>query len=193
MIFITCIVGIVENGVVYIGGDSAGIDKEHNITIIAQDKVNRRNGLLIGFSGQFRASQIVLYSAEIPNPKNHDLTPEQYMCGLLVPEIQKTLKMNGSIKTKNDQEMMGADFLFGFNGKLFGLQNDFGVIDALDDHLAIGRGSDYAFGALHVLFNEDINPEEKLFKALEASEYYNGGVKKPFIVMDEFGTVWERK
>ena len=89
--------------------------------------------------------------------------------------------------------MMGADFLFGFNGKLFGLQNDFGVIDALDDHLAIGRGSDYAFGALHALFDEDIKPEKKLFRALEAAEYYNGGVRKPFIVMNESGNIWEMK
>ena len=49
----TCIVGLVENGVVYIGGDSSGVGG-WNLMLRKDRKVFRVGEALLGFTSSFR-------------------------------------------------------------------------------------------------------------------------------------------
>jgi ATP-dependent protease HslVU (ClpYQ) peptidase subunit len=49
---------------------------------------------------------------------------------------------------------------------------------------AIGSGMDFALGALHVLYDQNISTEDKILKSLEASEFLGLGVQGPFIIIN---------
>lgn len=187
----TAVIGIVSDDKIYIGGDSAGTDIEHNVTILAQDKVNKRGEVLMGIAGGFRPAQVLAYNVPFPD-KDEEETVDQYIYGKFVPMIQNTMRGAFCLKREHDLEKMNATFLFGVYGKLFAIQNDFGVVDSTDGFLAIGSGEKFCLGALHVLKDSGIKPQDKLFMALEAAEHYNGAVRRPFIVMNSIGEVWEK-
>ena len=61
----TCIVGLVHEGVVYIGGDSAGVARL-SLTVRADEKVFRNSDFLMGFTTSFRMGQLLRYSLKPP-------------------------------------------------------------------------------------------------------------------------------
>jgi len=63
----TCIVGLVENGKVYIGGDSAGV-AGLDITTRKDEKVFQKENMIFGFTSSFRMGQILRYSFKNPRP-----------------------------------------------------------------------------------------------------------------------------
>ncbi len=63
----TCIVGLVHEGVVYMGGDSAATSSAYlNQTILATEKVFRNGEFLIGAAGSERASLLLRHSLSPP-------------------------------------------------------------------------------------------------------------------------------
>jgi len=187
----TCIVGLEQNGKVYIGGDSAGTSAGHDVTMIGEDKVFKRGDLVAGITGSFRSAQVLMYNTEIPETKEDMWAPE-YMHGFLIPQLRNALKENGALTCEDLKERMDGEFLLGYGGKLFWVMRDFGLVIPSHGHIAIGAGGDYASGSLFATYEMKIPPEEKIFMALEASEYYNGSVRAPFIVMDTEGNIWRR-
>ena len=61
----TCIVGLVHEGVVYIGGDSAGV-AGLSLTVRADEKVFQNGEFLMGFTTSFRMGQLLRYSLKPP-------------------------------------------------------------------------------------------------------------------------------
>jgi ATP-dependent protease HslVU (ClpYQ) peptidase subunit len=62
----TCIVGMVENGKVYIGGDSAGVSG-FDYHIREDQKVFQNGDMIFGFTSSFRMGQLLQYSLKIPD------------------------------------------------------------------------------------------------------------------------------
>ena len=60
----TCIVGLVHEGVVYIGGDSAGVGGM-SLTVRADEKVFQNGEFLMGFTTSFRMGQLLRYSLKL--------------------------------------------------------------------------------------------------------------------------------
>ena len=73
----TCIVGLVHEGVVYIGGDSAGV-AGLSLTVRADEKVFRNSDFLMGFTTSFRMGQLLRYSLKPPR-RHPDDDIHQYM------------------------------------------------------------------------------------------------------------------
>jgi ATP-dependent protease HslVU (ClpYQ) peptidase subunit len=173
----TCIVGLIENGRVWMGGDSAGVSGL-DITVRADPKVFRNGHFLIGFTSSFRMGQLLAYKLRVPAMEpGEDVF--RYMVTTVVDAVRECLKEGGYAQRSNDAET-GGSFLVGFRGRLFSIQSDYQVCESSRGFHAIGCGADYALGSLASTAGQQ--GEERIRRALEIAELFSGGVRAPFRV-----------
>ena len=174
----TCIVGLVENGTVYLGGDSAGVNGSLHLTVRADPKVFRNGPCLIGYTSSFRMGQLLRYKLEPPlcAPATD---PLEYLATSFVDAVRGTLKAGGMASKENDVEQGGA-FLVGYRGRLFTIHEDYQVGESTVPYAAVGCGAPYALGALFAA-PPTVTPDVRLRVALEAAEQFSAGVRRPFV------------
>ena len=73
----TCIVGLLHDNSVYIGGDSAGV-ADYSLTVRADEKVFVNDGFIMGFTKSFRMGQLLRYCFK-PPPYHPDSDLDEYM------------------------------------------------------------------------------------------------------------------
>ncbi|TGQ19350.1 hypothetical protein [Mesorhizobium sp. M00.F.Ca.ET.217.01.1.1] len=161
----TCIAGLVDNGKVFIGGDSAAYGDDA-VEVRANRKVFRNGEYLIGFTGSFRVGQLLQFATGLPAPK-----PRSDLLGHIVTELI------GPIKQAVDKET-AADILIGCRGRLFKVCTDYNVAE-YPTYAAAGQGERYALGRLHGSLGP---PEQRLVAALAAAEAHSAAVRAPFYV-----------
>ena len=167
----TCIIGLVHDDKVYIGGDSAGVSGT-NLTIRSDPKVFRNGPFLVGFAGSFRVGQLLRYALKPPgHPEGMD--DYEYMIVEFVKAVRTTLKDNG-FET-------GPSFLVGYKSQIYSVDADFQVGIPYYRIAAIGAGANNALGAVHALGHWE--PEAKIKRALEITADLNTGVSPPFTIM----------
>ncbi|MFT3850477.1 MAG: hypothetical protein QM739_17905 [Propionivibrio sp.] len=174
----TCIVGIVDDGVVWMGGDSAGVCG-YSITSRRDPKVYRVGEFLFGYSGSFRMGQVLGYGFAPPH-HGEFIDVDRYMRTVFIDALRATLKGAGFAQNNSGTEEISGAFLVGYRGRIFCVEPDYQVAERLDAFDAIGCGSDIALGSLYA--TKDITPPDRITAALEAAEYFNGGVKGPFVI-----------
>lgn len=174
----TAIVGLVHNGEVHIGGDSAGVGG-YRLTVRADMKVFRNGPYLFGFTTSFRMGQLIRWSLSAPEPDG-DL--ERFMCTTFIDAVRECLKAGGFAK-KNLEQEEGGTFLVGVAGRLFTVHSDYQVGEAADGYAAVGCGDELALGALFATEQTQLSPQERLELALEAAERFSAGVRAPFAYM----------
>nr|MDT0660142.1 hypothetical protein [Micromonospora sp. DSM 115978] len=173
----TAIVGLVSDGSVYIGGDSAGSDG-YSLTVRADGKVFRNGRYLFGFTTSYRMGQLIRYGLTPPKPKpRKDL--ERFMSTTFIDSLRDCLKSGGWAKKENDREE-GGTFLVGVSGRLFTIYSDYQVAEAADGYAAVGCGDDLALGALYATAGLPIRPKRRVKVALRAAERFSTGVRGPF-------------
>ena len=173
----TCIVGLVDGDRVWMGGDSAGVNGL-DITVRADTKVFRNGEMLIGFTSSFRMGQLLHYRLEPPH-RDPEADVFRYMVVDFVDAVRNCLKDGGYAHRSNDVET-GGTFMVGYEGRLFSVQSDYQVGEAVRGYHAIGCGADYALGSL--ASTEGLPAEERVRKALEVAELFSGGVRAPFTI-----------
>ena len=175
----TCIVGLLDKGKIYMGGDSAGVARLA-LSIRADQKVFIKDDFIMGFTTSFRMGQLLRYNLEIPTIcKNIDLF--EYMVTSFVEAVRKCLKDGGFAEKKDEKEKAGT-FLVGYQNRLFCIDEDYQVGEQLLPFYAIGCGDNIALGALFA--NEHLKSEERILQALEAAEQFSAGVRRPFLVKE---------
>lgn len=175
----TCIVSIVKDGVVYMGGDSAGVSGL-SITIRADEKVFHNNQFIIGFTSSFRMGQLLRYKF-IPPKQKLKQSDMEYMVTDFVDSLRKTFKDNGFGKIQDSSDNVGGNFLIGYKSKLYNLQSDFQVGVPSLTYDAVGCGANIALGSLYS--SKDKDPIERINLALEAAATFNAGVVAPFHIV----------
>lgn len=172
----TCIVGIEHKGTVWIGADSAGTNGRMDQRIRADKKVFIKGEFIIGFCGSFRAGQLLTCNLDVlPQPDGvDDFT-------FLVNEFTAAVKKCLSPLKEDDPESAHPNFLFGYRGKLYGIEGDYQISKSEDEFDSVGSGSDIAIGALHASKGDGI--KKRILRALEASAKNNAAVRPPFHVM----------
>ena len=161
----TCIVGVVDKGKVYIGGDSAGVSGL-NISIRKDPKVFKVKEFVIGCTSSFRMIQLLNFSFKPPViKKDRDLY--EYMCTDFVDAVRKCFQKGGYLQKHKDGDEMGGTFLIGIRGRLFMIENDFQVAENHVPFDSVGCGEPFAKAALHALHGFDIAPEEKIKRVLD--------------------------
>ena len=179
----TCIVGLVDNGNVWIGADSVGVGG-FDATDRVDEKVFVRDGLdrmIMGFTWSFRMGQLLRYKLKIPERPVNMPVPE-YMMTHFVDAVRDCLKAGGFAQ-KNLEVEQGGVFLVGYAGRLFQMEQDYQVGERRDGFDACGCGANYALGSL---FSTDpkSHPRWRVRRALEAAERFSAGVRRPFKIQE---------
>lgn len=174
----TCIAGLVHDGRVYIGGDSAGVDGRLHLTVRADRKVFRNGPFVMGFTSSFRMGQLLAHALEPPR-RHPDDDVYAYMVKDFINAVRQCLKDGGWAQKREEQEIAG-DFLVGYAGRLFLISGDYQVGENADGIAACGCGDMLALGAL--VATTDKEPEDRIMTALSVAERFSGGVRAPFHV-----------
>lgn len=175
----TCIIGSIDKGRVYIGADSAGV-AGLDICVRKDVKVFKVGKFLFGCTTSFRMIQILQYSFK-PKPQPKQVDTHAYMCTLFIDEVRDLFRKHGFLM--NDKGVdKGGCFLVGYKGRLFTVDSDYQVGENQDGFASLGCGGDYAIGAI-LAMNTKIPVKHRILRALEISEYRSAGVRRPFKIM----------
>jgi ATP-dependent protease HslVU (ClpYQ) peptidase subunit len=178
----TCIVGLVHNNKVYIGGDSAGVGGL-SLDVRSDEKVFIKGEFVMGFTSSFRMGQLLRYKLQIPYHKP-DIDNYEYMVTEFVEAVRQCLKDCGYVRSYNGEEYAGT-FLVGYRGELFVVENDYQVGKLAMNFHAVGCGEDIAKGSLYSTKNIN-KPEDRILEALAASEQFSAGVRGPFKIVNNY-------
>jgi ATP-dependent protease HslVU (ClpYQ) peptidase subunit len=170
----TCIIGLVEDGKVYMGADSIvtvgwGYDQDRT------GKVFHKNGLLIGCAGPTRLGDLLHYHIDI-DKKAEGQGSTDYVVSIVAEAIRACAKDRGIASITNNEENSGGAFLVGCYGNLYHIGQSYGV--SIHEFWAIGTGGEHAIGAMAAL--PELPAEQRIMKALEISSSFVHTVKPPF-------------
>jgi ATP-dependent protease HslVU (ClpYQ) peptidase subunit len=160
----TCLVGLIDNDRVFIGGDSAAVAGDAVETRLNR-KVFRNGDYVIGFTGSFRVGQLLQY-ATLPDVEGDAM---EHIVNEIVPLLTR---MAGK---ETDEILIGVT-ANGKAGRLFKVSSDYSVAE-YDTYTAAGQGEPYALGRLHGSLGA---PEQRVVAALAAAEAHCGAVRAPF-------------
>lgn len=173
----TCIVGLVDNGKVWIGGDAAGSDG-YSMDIRADGKVWAKDGMAFGFTTSFRMGQLLRYDLTIPK-RFPDTDLMAFLVRDFINAVRGCLKGGGFATTKDGAEV-GGNFLVGVGGRLFCIESDYQVAESQSGYYAVGSGAKIALGSL--FSTKKLPAKHRVMMALEAAAHHSCHVAPPFHV-----------
>ena len=182
----TCVVGLIHKGKVWMGGDSCASDPTEKV-IRRDPKIFTNGDFIIGFAGSYRFGQILRFHFEAPD-QDEGQGDYEYLVTDWLDGVRAACKDGGFVKIEDNEESFPeSSALIGFNGKLYVLDSDLQIGEPCSDYYAIGVGSGVALGALHVLQQDTKvkSPKCQLQMALEAAATYAVGVEGPFTILSK--------
>lgn len=175
----TCIVGLVDKGTVYMGGDSAGV-AGYSISVRADEKVFINGPFIMGFTSSFRMGQLLRYKFKCPE-QTTDQTDMEYMVITFIDAVRELFSENGFGSMQDKADNKGGNFLVGYKGNLYNIDNDFQVGRPSINYDSVGCGSDIAMGALYASSGK--KAEARVELALTAASEFSAGVVAPFTIL----------
>jgi hypothetical protein len=177
----TCIVAIAKDGIVHMGADSGGSD-EDNGTIFnyITPKVFIRSGYVIGYAGSYRFGKLLEHVFELPAIPNRATTSEsldKFVNGTLMPSLRKQSK---ELDLSSDE--LDFDCIFGINGHIFEVANDWFALEPTLQYFSAGSGMKYAIGSLHTTQGWK-DPVKRINVALDAAAEFSMTVARPFSIV----------
>lgn len=173
----TCIVGLAEQGVVYLGGDSAAVSS-YSKTIQHDPKVFKKGQMLFGTCGSVRMRQLLQYKLDIPPCECNDVMT--YLATVFIDAVRLCFK-EGGLATEEQGREKGGKFLLGFQGELFYVDYEYDIGRMAFPYFAIGCADEIAFGSLCTTARLGMPPLQRLTLALQAAEQHNTEVCAPFV------------
>ncbi len=172
----TCIVGLVQNGCIVMGADSAGVSG-YDMRIRRDRKIFKLDDMVVAFTSSFRMGQLLGYGFTPPflRPGVDVMT---YMVTEFIDAVRVRLKAGGFASLKDNAEA-GGIFLVGFHGRIFCIQSDYQVSESVDGYDAQGCGESFALGSLRSTRGCD-NAQSRVTEALETAAAFSAGVRAPF-------------
>lgn len=178
----TCIVGLVRDGQVYLGGDSASVSDNRCITIVKNPKVFRKGEFVMGYTSSWRMGQLIQYHF-IPPQRDLQQDLMEYMVMNFIDGIRRLFKEGGWAKIENNQEH-GGSFLVGYQGRLFTIHGDYQVAESANPYDSVGCGSNIALGVMFALTKAknfaETATQDILQCALDASCNHSSDVIPPY-------------
>jgi hypothetical protein len=181
----TCIVGLIHEGSIWMGGDSAGVGGLSIVTradkkvFLKRDSLGTEYGF--GFTSSFRMGQLLQYTLNIPVMATSDL--HEFMATAFATAVRQCFKDGGFTHIENSSET-GGTFLVGTQGRLFYIDEDFQIGENIPNYSACGCGADLALGSLYTSAKTEMIPTDRLMIALEAAQEYSAGVRAPFNIIE---------
>lgn len=181
----TCIVSLVEDNVIHMAGDSAGVDTNRLLSFRRDDpKVFLNGNFIFGFTSSFRMGNLLQYKLECPK-QPHGMDDMKFMVCLFVESVRKCFKENGFGSAEN-----GGTFIVGYNGKLYTIYGDYQVACHNENYCSVGCGSEFALGSMYTTDKLDLDPKERLTISLNAASHFSAGVAAPytFLSLENLGS-----
>ena len=172
----TCVVGVANEGTIYIGGDRGASDGS-SIVSLATPKVYIRDEWIFGYAGSMGIGQI-MQIINIPLLEKDD-DPFMILRMDIVDAFKSMMDIQGlSITEEND-----TDILIGCRGRLF----EFSPVDwsvAEIKETAIGSGGNFALGSLYsTSLYIDITPIERIEQSINAAITYSPTCQGPIDIL----------
>lgn len=174
----TCIVGLVDHGKVYIGGDSAGVGGHYSLMVRQDRKVFCSGDFVMGFTSSFRMGQLLAFGFSPPKPRV-GVDVMEYMVTDFIDAARARMKAGGYAKIVNGEES-GGTFLVGYSARLFCVSDDFQVGESSRGYDACGCGDSIALGSMFSSVGG--KPRDRVNQALRAAEAFSAGVRAPFFI-----------
>jgi len=174
----TCIVGLVSHGAIWMGADSAGV-AGLALARRKDPKVFRNGPMVMAMTSSFRLGNLLRYKLQVPShpPK---MAVHQYMCDLFISNLRQCLK-DGGYAEKNNEVEKGGIFLVGYRNQLFHVESDYQVGQRVEPFDAHGCGQDLALGSLYSTRKTlKDQPRDRMVLALQAAAQFSAGVRPPF-------------
>lgn len=182
----TCIVGLVDNGITYLGGDSLG-SNGWSKTVYTQRKVFHSEDtkeLIIGLSGTFNF-QALEYEKLLNETKLlKGEIDRKYLITEFIPNLKTIVNKYNSNKNKDGLDQMEGSLLFGYKDTLFEIQCDYSLLESTNKYLSCGSGEYFALGSLASTEGMSLKPIERIHKALQAASKFDSGVAPPFYIIN---------
>ena len=172
----SCVVGLVRDGRVWMGADSAATSPNQAQFILKSPKVFVRGGRLFGPTGSIRLMQLLRFK----NFEGLRSDDPEVVAELVAEQIRLLTQEDEGLL--NNERQMEAKVLLGCAGRLFIIQEDFGVMEPRQNYTALGEGGPFALGAMSVLVRSDKDPETTLREALGISAQHCATVRPPFVI-----------
>lgn len=172
----TCIIGLIEGGNVYLGGDAMIVGRGFG-TVTPAPKVFRKIGrsgtgeILVGCAGRSRFCDVVEHGWNVPAIPSGGAV-ELFVRGKLLASLREALR---------DDPGSPGTMIIGIRGRLFSMESDFSIIESTDPFAACGSGDTVALGALCAL--NGVGPEARIRRALEAAAHLQPSVSPPFTII----------
>jgi ATP-dependent protease HslVU (ClpYQ) peptidase subunit len=164
---VTCIVGVRAKGRLYLGADSAIVEKR-GITLSSDPKAWRSGGALIGFAGDWLAGDL-FRRIDFPS------AIEEAWLRRGFPAQWRKLRSEIAGDSKIDYALLIAAL-----GAFWYFEEDT-IIGVAGDFAAVGSGQDVARGALHATPKKP--PVARALAALEAAAALTPSVRGPFTLL----------
>ena len=182
----TCIVAIVHDGQVTMGGDSALTSDDWSQLSMAETKVFRKGDFLIGGSGSARGGQLMRFAFNPPKRPSR-MNVDQYMATLWINSLRKVFKDGGHMwfEKEGGEESSSTNALIAYRGGVWLMEGSDLQIERLrDPYITIGSGGIVALGALYATKDVvDMNAKTRAKIALEAACKYNAACRPPFTIL----------
>lgn len=199
----TCIVGMLKDGAVYMSGDHIGTDG-YDVEVQKRSKVFRNGEFVVGYTSSFRMGQLLEHVWEPPKKPKDCKDPATFMVRYVVPSLIKLFEENKFMTTVSESDSSkrsingqayGGEFLIGYKNRLFKIQSDFAVLECINGYDAIGAGEDFAKGAFCIIQSfidsgHDLPAATCLKSVLNAVEHHSALVK---VNWDEFKVLNTKK
>lgn len=166
----SCVVGINDNGTIYMGADSAATNELELRSF--GDKIFQNRSVMIGFCGFIRPGQTLSPGQWTP-PKAIEEFPDS---------LREIFDRKGCLRIVEGIELTDCEFMFGYKKKLFEIGADFHISFPKENYSAIGSGKYYALGSLYETSKTEMSPEDRIIEALECASYFSPTVRGPFTV-----------
>jgi len=181
----TCIVGLVHDGVTYIGADS--LSSNSYMKTLRKDKkvfkLKDTPNAIVGFTSSYRMGQLLMYATGLIDPRDEPNIDHKYIVTKFIPNVIKLFE-NGGFSRNRSGEKEGGVFLLGYKDKLFRIDSDYQVEESFDSYNACGSGETYALGSLMATENMNLNPHDRIRLALQAATKFAVGVEPPFYIIN---------
>jgi hypothetical protein len=186
----TCIVALIHENKVLLGGDAAASDEKTGLIFQRVDpKVFKVGQFGIAFVDSFRMGQILQYAWKPPvyNPTKGFKNLDKFIRTKFVDSIKEAFKEQGygnfSSATEDGDE--GGIFIIAIQGagRIFVMDTDFHIGEADVQYMAEGAGQELALGSL---FSTGLikTPRKRVRMALEAASKFNMSVRPPFTIIE---------
>jgi hypothetical protein len=187
----TCIVALIHDNKVLLGGDAAASDDKSGLIFSRVDpKVFRVGQFGIGFVDSFRMGQILQYNwiPPIYKPTAGFKNLDKFMRTKFIESIKESFKEHGygnqtAGSTEDGDE--GGVFLIAVQnaGRIFTMDSDFHIGEADVQYMAEGAGQDLALGSLFSTSSIK-TPRKRVRMALESAAKFNMTVRPPFTIIE---------